>query len=162
MTMNTKKITAFVAAAALLFGFAGCSYDDKASKKRKDAQASVTLKDSLEITNLETKLKRENDPNAVRYVYLISFAQPIGYYVVKGKVSSSGSQLAPEDEVIDNCDSSCGGNVLDSSQDDGTYGTGDPGIFFFTADGTMVSTTLDYIESDAPLPIDVPRLGGEK
>lgn len=127
--------------------------------KREAKQNSVTLKDSLEITNLETKLERENDPNAVRYVYLISFAQPIGYYVVKGKVSSSGSQLAPEDDII----RTPGGDrlVTDGAQDDGTYGTGDPGIFFFTADGTMVSTTLDYIESDAPLPIDVPRLGGQ-
>lgn len=155
-TVNLKKIAASIAAVAMLATFTACEDDDTS---RDAKQKSVTLKDSLEIKNLETKLKRENDPNAVRYVYLISFAQPIGYYVIKGKVSSSGSQLAPEDEIIDRYE---GDLAVDSAQDDGTYGTGDPGIFFFTADGTMVSTTLDYIESDAPLPIDVPRLGGEK
>ena len=49
--------------------------------------------------------------------------------------------------------------TLDSSQDDGTYGEGDPGIFFFLADGTYVETTLDYVYSTQPIPVDVPRLG---
>lgn len=153
-----KKIAAAALAGTLsLAAFTAC---EDGPKGRAEKQRSVTLKNSLEVTNLKTKLKRENDPNAVRYVYLISFAKPIGYYVIKGKVSSSGSQLAPEDEYYD-CGTECG-VTLDSAQDDGTFGTGDPGIFFFTADGTMVSTTLDYIESDAPLPIDVPRLGGNR
>lgn len=51
----------------------------------------------------------------------------------------------------------------DSAKDDGTYGNGDPGIFFFfTTDGIMVETDLNYIQTDAPLSIDVPRLGGKE
>ena len=38
------------------------------------------------------------------------------------------------------------------------YGDGDPGIFFYTADDVMVETSLDYVVSDQPLAIDVPRL----
>lgn len=156
-----KKIVAALAAAALLFGLTGCGEGPGEYQQRKNAQKSVTLKGpSLEKENLKEKLQRENDPDAVRYVYLISFAQPVGYYVIKGKVSSSGSQLAPEDEIIKACRSGCDRYVVDSAQDDGTYGTGDPGIFFFLANGTMVSTTLDYVESDQPLPLDVPLLGG--
>ena len=30
------------------------------------------------------------------------------------------------------------------------------------SDGTLVETSLDYIQSDNPLPVDTPRLGGEK
>lgn len=154
-----RKPTAIIATTlALGLVLAGCSNSEY--QDRKEQQKTVTLKDSLEIANLEEKLQRENDPAAVRYVYLISFAQPIGYYVIQGKVSSSGSQLAPEQEAIRPY-SGAEPLILDSSQDDGTYGTGDPGIFFFLANGTMVSTTLDYIESDAPLPLDVPRLGGD-
>ncbi|HEY9251712.1 MAG TPA: hypothetical protein VIP06_03555 [Nocardioides sp.] len=154
-----KKIIALIAAtltAALLLS--GCG-GNSTYEQRKDQQNSVTLKDSLEIANLKEKLGRENDPTAVRYVYLMNFGQIVGYYVIKGKVSSSGSQLAPEEEFIRPC-SGCDGFTTDSAQDDGTYGTGDPGIFFFLADGAMVSTSLDYVESDAPMPIDVPRLGG--
>lgn len=153
-----KKLAAIAAIIALVFALGACN--DSAAQERQEQQAAVTLADSLEKVNLEEKLLRENDPSAVRYVYLISFAQPIGYYVIKGKVSSSGSQLAPEQELIRAC-TGCDYFSVDSAQDDGTYGSGDPGIFFFLADGTMVSSTLDYIESDAPLPIDVPRLGGE-
>lgn len=154
-----RIVTAIIAAFTLLF-IAGCSGNSD-YQDRKDQQSTVTLKNSLEKANLKEKLERENDPTSVRYVYLISFAQPIGYYVIKGKVSSSGSQLAAEEEIVDPCSGSYCPIPMDSAQDDGTYGTGDPGIFFFLADGTMVSTTLDYIESDQPLPIDVPRLGGK-
>jgi hypothetical protein len=154
-----NKVAATVALAlAGALVLTGCTGSDE-YQDRKDKQKTVTLEDSLEISNLEAKLERENDPNAVRYVYLMNFGQIVGYYVIQGKVSSSGSQLAPEQEAIRRC-SGCDHLVLDSAQDDGTYGQGDPGIFFFLADGTMVSTTLDYIESDAPMPIDVPRLGG--
>lgn len=149
------KITAVLASLALTGSLAACSSTEY--EQRKKLQEETTLANSLEKSNLSEKLKRENDPNAVRYVYLISFAQPIGYYVIKGKVSSSGSQLAPEQEIIKRYSD---GYAVDSAQDDGTYGQGDPGIFFFLGDGTMVTTTLDYIEADAPLPIDVPRLGG--
>lgn len=152
-----KTVAAAVVAVLTLVTLSACSgtteYQD-----RKDKQSEVTLKDSLEVANLQEKLERENDPSAVRYVYLLSFGQIVGYYVIEGKVSSSGSQLAPEQEAIRPY-SGADPLVLDSAQDDGTYGQGDPGIFFFLADGTMVSTTLDYIESDNPLPVDVPVLG---
>jgi hypothetical protein len=157
MKKHQKVAAALVGALVAVLALAGCSYTSEYDE-RKEQQATVTLEDSLEIANLNEKLERENDPSAIRYVYLISFAQPIGYYVIQGKVSSSGSQLAPEQEVVRRWSE---GFILDSAQDDGTYGAGDPGIFFFLADGTMVSSTLDYIESDAPLPIDVPRLGGD-
>lgn len=157
--MNTMKkaLSTIVTIAALSVSLTGCT-DDRATERIKEQQ-EVTLKGGgLEKANLKEKLRREDDPNAVRYVYLMNFGDIVGFYVIKGKVSSSGSQIAPEMEVDYH---SYGNVVLDSKQDDGTYGTGDPGIFFFTSDGTMVSTSVDYIESDAPLPIDVPRLGGQ-
>lgn len=151
------KITALAVAGALALSACGntSEYQD-----RKDQQDAVTLENSLEKANLLEKLERENDPNAVRYVYLMNFGQIVGYYVIQGKVSSSGSQLAAEQEVIQPY---TGGDryVVDSAQDDGTYGAGDPGIFFFLTDGTLVETSLDHISSDNPLPIEVPLLGGE-
>lgn len=157
-----KKTTAFIALALTgTLVLSGCSSTDTKRDAREKAQTAVTLKNSLEIANLKEKLERENDPTAVRYVYLMNYGNITGFYVIKGKVSSSGSQLAPEQELVDACSSSYCPEVMDSAQDDGTYGTGDPGIFFFLSSGAMVSTNLDYIESDEPLPIDVPRLGGQ-
>jgi len=161
MKMHQKVAAAVATALVAVLFLAGCDMPQSEIQERKEQQSTVTLEDSLEIANLEKKLERENDATAIRYVYLISFAQPIGYYVIQGKVSSSGSQIAPEQDLIRGCSSCEQRYVVDSAQDDGTYGSGDPGIFFFLADGTLVTTTLDYIESDAPLPIDVPRLGGD-
>ena len=51
----------------------------------------------------------------------MSFAKPIGYYVVEGKVSSSGGQLTPEQDII--CRSSAEScQAVDGPFDDGTYG----------------------------------------
>lgn len=136
----------------------GCS-DTSEFDKRKEAN-KVTNKVTLEKTNLKERIRRQERPTAIGYVYLVNFGKPFGYYVIKGKVSSSGSQLGPEDDIIcryagDSC------QAVDGPQDDGTYGQGDPGIFFFTADGTMVETSMEYIYSDKPMAIEVPLLGGK-
>lgn len=153
-----KRIIAIIT--TLLFGalvLTGCEASE--ATQRKELQKTTTLDNSLEKANLKERLERENDPNATRYVYLMNFGQIVGYYVIEGKVSSAGSQLAPEQEVIDACSADVCPVVVDSAQDDGTYGQGDPGVFFFLADGTMVTTDLNVIQSDAPMEIDVPLLG---
>lgn len=135
----------------------GCSAGQSEIQQRKESQKSTTLKDSLELKNLERKRQKENDPSAERYIYLMNYGQIVGYYVAIGKISSSGSQLAPEQDLIR---AYSGGEyyAVDSAKDDGSFGPGDPGIFFFTSDEVMVETSLDYIVSDSPLAIDVPRL----
>lgn len=154
-----NKIIAAATVGVLAIALAGCGssaeWDEREAK-----QSEITLDNSLGIQNLEERLKREEDPNAIRYLYLMSFGDIIGYYVTKGKISSSAGQLAPEEDLIKPWNSSSELYNIDSAKDDGTYGVGDPGIFFFTTDGVMVETSLDYIQSDAPLAIDVPRLGG--
>ncbi|UYM26616.1 hypothetical protein SEA_BAUER_67 [Arthrobacter phage Bauer] len=142
------KIAAVLTAAALAFGATACTPSEY--QQRKDNQKTSQIANSLEKQNLEKKRDKEEDPNAIRYVYILSYANIIGFYTAKGKISSSASQVGPETEVIS-------GYILDSAKDDGTYAPGDPGIFFFTTDGVMVETSLDYIVSDQPLPIDVPR-----
>jgi len=149
------KIIGIIAAATLALGMTGCTTE---GQDRKDLQKTYSTANSLELANLKEKLSREDDAESIRYLYVMSFGQVVGYYVTKGKISSNGSQLAPEQEIIRGGGN---GNVVDSAQDDGSYGSGDPGIFFFTTEGVMVVTDLDYIQSDAPLPIDVPRLGGK-
>lgn len=154
--ITTKLATVGAIAALTIGGLAACSSPGE-YEKRKEAQATSQIKDSLEKKNLEKKRDKEEDPSAIRYLYLMNFGQIVGYYVTEGKVSSNGSQIGPESEAIRYYGDT---TVLDSAKDDGTYGDGDPGIFFFTTDGIMVETSLDYIMSDSPIAIDVPRLGG--
>lgn len=117
---------------------------------------------SLERRNLAERLKRTDNPSAIGYVYLLSFGKPIGYYVIKGKVSNPDSQLTTTDLVQD-----CSGwstpcrVTVPAPGDDGSYGPNEGGIFFFTTEGVMVTTSLDYIWSDNPLPVDVPRLNSK-
>lgn len=161
MKSMTRKILALFGAIAIIFALGACSGDgmEEYEQREKDNAAVKTLQSgaSLEKTQLTERLKRQNVSTKVGYVYLTTFGQPIGYYVIKGKVSNAGSQLAPEQEVLRRC-SSCEVFLSDGPQDDGTYGTGDPGIFFFTAAGTMIETDFNYIYTDQPMDLDVPLL----
>lgn len=153
----------------LFLGAASCDNEEQGGAEKKaqafDQQSkavpypSEKLTDSTERRNLRERLLRTNDPNRQGFVYLMNYGQIVGYYAIKGKVSSTQSAMLPTDKVVDRYE---GDVVVQAPGDDGSYGDNEPGIFFFTTDGVMVSTSLDYIESDAPLPIDVPRLGGSK
>lgn len=153
-----KKIIAIAAASVLALSLAGCYSNDEYTE-RKEKQNAIELDSSLGITNQERRLQREEDPNTIRYVYIMSFAEVIGYYVIKGSVTSSTTQLTPEQEVIRYYGEP---NILDSAKDNGTYGDENPDAsFFFTAEDVLIETTLDYIQSDAPIPVyaDVPQFG---
>ena len=117
------------------------------------------LSNSLERANLRERLLRTNKPDSLGYVYLMSFGKIIGYYTVKGKVSSTQSQMTTDQLVVRNCDNGCSFTAVSAPGDDGSYGPNEQGIFFFTTSGQMVTTSLDYIWSDNPIAIEVPLLG---
>ena len=127
--------------------------------------ASVQAGGFLERKNVSERLKRFSSANKIGYLYLMSFGKFVGYYVVKGKISSVESQLTNTNQVWDAGSGEQGETVVDSIGDDGSFGPnegGTKGVFFFTASGTMVETTLDWVYSDQPLKIDVPNLLGKK
>ena len=157
MNKPTKIIGAIVGAAIVVASLSGCLTKSEQFEERETLQEQ-SRDDSLELKNLQEKVSREDDATALRYVYLINYGTIFGYYSTEGKISSSASQIAPEQEFVKVYESSTEYYIIDSTKDDGSYGPGDPGIFFFTTEGVMVETSLDYIISDAPLPIDVPRL----
>lgn len=119
------------------------------------------MKDSLERRNLRERLLRFNRPQKIGYLYVMSFGKFVGYYVVKGKISSTQSQMTNTTQTWDAGQGEQGETAVDSIGDDGSFGPnegGDRGIFFFTAQGVLVETTLEWIYSDAPLSINVPNL----
>lgn len=110
------------------------------------------MNDSAERANLRERLLRLNNPSKIGYLYeLAQNGQVIGYYTIKGKPSSTGSQLTPT-QNISNCDSSSAACVVtDSMGDDGSYGPEEHGIFFFTTSGVLVEWSGMWQYSDAPL-----------
>lgn len=161
-----KKITALIAAVVIgAFVLAGCSANTEYAE-RKNNQSSVTLDNSLGKKNQEDRLKREEDPNQIRYVYLLAKLDGgvLGYYTIKGKVSPAGTQLAPEQEIICKWSSAESCQAVDSAKDDGTYGASDSGSFFFTTEDVLIETTLDYLQSDAPIAFygDAPKLNDQQ
>lgn len=157
MNIKSKIATTIAGLSIAALALTGCTptVAQQAYKDRQAQQAAITLKDSIALDNLKEKRDRENDPNKIRYVYLISFGQIIGYYIAKGNITSNSSQMAPEQEVVSAYSE---GFVVDSAADDNTYGSSDPGVFFFTTDGTMIVTDVNILQSDQPINIDVPRL----
>lgn len=156
MKKLSKSILAGALSLSLIGGLAACTSSEYDQRKAK--QSETTLKNSQALENLQKRRDKENDPNKIRYIYLVSFGKPFGYYVAKGNITSNAAQMAPEEEVIRGIGGD--GYVLDSASDDNTYGGADPGIFFFTANGTMISTDLNYIQSDQPIQVyaDLPEL----
>lgn len=160
---NSRKLTiaicALIAAPLLMANACGPTAEETA---RNQVQSQKATGDTLEKKNLEEKRKREENPDSIRYLYLYSYGQPMGYYITKGKVSSNGSQRTPEQDNMWTCRASeCAAIVVDGAQDDGSYGGAEPGVFFFLADGTMVVTTFDYVQTDRPIVgVNVPLLGG--
>lgn len=127
-------------------------------------QPATLLDWSLERDNLNRKNQLWNNPNKIGYVYLFSpMGAPIGYYVIKGKVSSVNSLLtAPSQIVTDPINRKSSGYhdsmTVESPDLDGSYGTNGDAIFFFTTDGKYVQTPLPFLLSDAPIAINAPVL----
>lgn len=166
-----KKIVALILGFLLLIpALSACDFDEDQGEQRKEAQdlsnkaldqqvdavpyPADDLVDSLERRNLKERLLRQNDPDRIGYVYFVSFGKFLGYWTIKGKVSSTQSQMNPSDDVSnDLCGSGCSEHVVsESAGDDGSYGENEAGVFFFTTDGVMVQLPEDsYVYSDQPI-----------
>jgi predicted small secreted protein len=116
------------------------------------------MKDSQERRNLRERLLRFNRPDKLGYVYLLGMnGNYVGYYAIHGKPSSMESQLTATQQIVKACNSGCR-EVVTSMGDDGSFGGNEAGIFFFTTNGVLVETSMNYVYSDAPLPVDAPKL----
>jgi hypothetical protein len=120
-------------------------------------QPAPYLEKSNERQNLIKRLQRFNDPNKVSYIYLIEYGKVMAFYTIKGKVSALSSALTNPQQMIDRYGNQCNASnsqdcfVVDSPQQDGSYGTNGDGIFFFTTEDVYVEWHGDYMLADQPL-----------
>ena len=88
-------------------------------------------------------------------VLLTDNGSVVGRFVVDGKVSSLNSFLTPDSEHYEMvCGSYCENEWLPDV--DGSYGSNDNGIFFFTTDGKYIEWTGTYLYSDIPFIVNDP------
>lgn len=84
----------------------------------------------------------------------------VGRFCVQGKVSSLNSYLTPDSEAYevvgynDNPNSNRDNKWL--ADVDGSYGSNDNGIFFFTPDGKYIEWNGGYLYSDIPFIVNNP------
>lgn len=179
---TTTAIAAIAGAGALLL--TGCTSDSSADKAQSanNALAGTTYQkfnaavpypyangmpsDPLERKNLAARLTQYNSKGSTNYVYVFAGMtdKVIGYYVIRGKVSSTGSQMTST-QVNVHCGysgdhQSC---TNDAIGDDGSYGPdegGQMGVFFFTTSGTLVETDQPFLVSSQPIKLyaNVPQL----
>jgi hypothetical protein len=169
--LNPKRTVVILVAMLMSVVLAASSCNNEPSKQRQELQKQSSdtfdkqraavpfpgdeLVESLERRNLAERLRRFNEPNKIGYVYYVPFGNILGYWTIKGKVSSTQSQMNPSDELTDDL-SDCQGcfesQVLESAGDDGSFGPNEAGVFFFTTNGTMVQIPEDdYFYSDQPV-----------
>lgn len=133
------------------------SITEQAAKKLTTAEPYplAQMNDSAELANLREKLLRWNDPNKIGYVTeMTQNGQIIASFTIKGKVSSTQSQILNTNYAFSPCPSCSGGGAattVDSMQDDGSNGPSEPGVFFFTTSGVLVTWNGILQYSDAPL-----------
>lgn len=158
-----------------------CEYDD--SNIRQDTERTISAANNLQSnqptpTDIDYSLERYN---LIKRAYWVNgnrekanslpceIEKPLGYivlfdkgvvfgkFIVDGKVSSLNSYLTPDSEYyeMDMGRSSIVDNTW-LADVDGSYGSNDNGIFFFTTDGKYVEWSGDYLYSDIPFEIDEP------
>jgi hypothetical protein len=89
----------------------------------------------------------------------MNFGKIVGYYAIRGKVSSTQSQMTTSTTVQMDQGQYGGGNITyPAPSDDGSYGPNETGNFFFTTENVLVETDLNYLYADAPLPVNAPKL----
>ena len=167
-----------IAGAMLLTGCTGTN-----TETQKDIQATLEIGDKLANnqstpTDIDYSLERYN---LIRRTYWVNgqrekantlvceVEKPLGYialflengscagkFIVDGKVSSLNSYLTPStDYEARKYYSGVGKSVyeIEIPDVDGSYGSNDNGIFFFTPDGKYIEWTGTYLYSDIPFEV---------
>ncbi|MDJ0342197.1 hypothetical protein QMK19_03225 [Streptomyces sp. H10-C2] len=181
----TRTMAAIATLAALGTGAAACSSgsssatqaqassNDDAGIEYQKFTAAVPYpykngepSDPLERKNLARRLTQYNSKGATNYVYVFAgyTDKVVGYYVITGKVSSTGSQMTSTQA---NTHCGYGGDHIvctnEAIGDDGSFGPnegGQNGVFFFTTTGALIETNQPWIVSSQPIKVyaDAPQL----
>lgn len=182
---NLKSLIALTLSVLMLCPMLmGCEYEPDGSEK--DTQATLQAGDTLQTnqptpTDIDYSLERYNLTKRTYWVngqrekalsVPCAITRPLGYCIlitesgailgqfeVDGKVSSLNSYLTPDTEYYERDMGEAGVRHNEWLPDvDGSYGTNDNGIFFFTPNGNYIEWTGTYLYSDIPFHIEEPTI----
>ncbi|XOU93871.1 MAG: hypothetical protein ACNFW9_03420 [Candidatus Kerfeldbacteria bacterium] len=184
MRLNKNHIIFIAIAMAILLLTIGCGKNKEFSNSSKavsNIQAKDQLKtaenferlykavpppelqDSQERRQLVKRLNRFNVANKISFIYIIDFGKIIGFFTVKGKVSSVNSMLTCTEQLVDDGFGTGTGengrdnvHIVPSPDLDGSYGTNGKGVFFFTDLDIYVEWNGTYMLSDQYIKLDQP------
>ena len=142
-----KRMTLVVFGIALLALAYGCGGPVESVSGTRMAPVGKVQKSTqgltVEQTNIRQRIQMDNQPGAVKHLYIISAysGQVLIYSTVKGKVTSSGKRLTPS--FIAEKDTSAfrfnvGGNAYYTDEvlgEDGTFGTSIEYLYWWDAKG---------------------------
>ena len=115
---------------------------------------------SLERQQLVKRLERFNVADKISYIYLIDFGKIMGFFNVKGKVSSVNSKLTCTDQLVYDGKGTRRGrdgvHVVESPALDGSFGSNGSAIFFFTDIDVYVEWNGIYMLCDQYLKLAQP------
>lgn len=155
-----RKLTLAAALAAMTITLSACEPPPSKPVPAKQSEAaknqaaadSIVFTDNAERDNILKRIQLTSNPGQIGYIALTNMAgRPVAYYGVKGKVTSSGKRLtAPWQAIRTDCGQHYCDGFVDAPSDDGTWGSSDAYIYFWTTDGQYVQWSGDYIYSDQP------------
>lgn len=176
--ITSKSMWRTFALLVIIFLLSGCATPSRnADTQSAQAQEQMTLEQSqkalttnqpapimtysLERENIRKRLERFNDPNKIGYLYtLTANGQIVGFYTVKGKISSVNSYLTTSEQLIcygdqhglaDSAYSDYGCLTMEAPDSDGSYGTNGEAIFWFDTNDIYGEWSGDYQYFDEPL-----------
>ncbi len=175
--MKTSKTLALILAIIMMATLLlGCEPSGNYNDRQATLQVGSTLSENQPTpTDIEYSLERFN---LIRRAYWVNgerekaqavecpVERPLGYvvlltesgavvgrFIVDGKVSSLNSYLTPDSEFYTTGATATAHWLPDV---DGTYGSNDLGIFFFTPDGHYYEWDSHYLYSDVPMEVENP------
>lgn len=126
----------------------------------KEAAESINFTENAEIDNIKDRLELTSDPGLLGFVTLVNNVGQVALYTpVKGKVTSGSKRLTSTERLIRGDRGANYGDFLGSApSDEGTYGSSNPYIYFWTPNGRYIQTSMDYVYSDQPFRLNAEPL----
>jgi len=119
---------------------------------RNNQPPPTDLEYSQERYQLNKRFRRFNTADKTSYIYLVDFGKIMGFFVIKGKVSSVNSKMTcTQQTVYDGKGTSRGRDgvhVVESPALDGSFGTNGDAVFFFTDTDIYVEWNGIYMLCD--------------
>ena len=144
-----------------LMGNENCTSERVEQMNRNQETYEITH--SVERDNINRRLKLANDPTQIMWIYCLSdTGVPVTFSPVVGKVTSSTKRLEPSATSSGSSTRGYVGKEQYYTHEimgaDGTYGSSDPYVYWFTPEGQYFQWSGKYIVSNAPIKLEKPIL----